>query len=130
MVLASQLITDFHDLGKEAMSIFAGADYKLIMKQNADTLTTMRSLPLFQSYVKDDERMHRMGLIESKKGEYGEFSLWAPGINGDICQLRIDPFTLLLMSTNPTDKQLIKNHRESGLSLTEAINAVLEARGI
>lgn len=130
VMLATQLVTDFYDLGKEAQSIFSGADFKLIMKQNADTLTTMRSLPLFQSYVKDDERMHRMGLIESKKGEYGEFSLWAPGINGDICQLRIDPFTLLLMSTNPTDKQLIKNYRESGLSLTEAINTILAERGI
>ncbi|MCP5363374.1 MAG: TraC family protein [Rickettsiaceae bacterium] len=130
VVLASQLITDFHDLGKEAMSIFAGADFKLIMKQNPDTLTTMRSLPLFQSYVKDDERMRRMGSIESKKGEYGEFALWAPGINGDICQLRIDPFTLLLMTTNPTEKELIKNHRESGLSLAEAINTILAERGL
>ena len=129
VVLATQLVTDFHDLGKEATSIFAGADYKLIMKQSLDTLTTMRSLPLFQSYVETEERMRRMGSIESKKGEYGEFALWAPGILGDICQLRIDPFTLLLMSTNPTDKQLIANHRATGLSLTEAINAVLAERG-
>jgi conjugal transfer ATP-binding protein TraC len=129
-MLATQLVTDFYDLGKEAQSIFSGADYKLIMKQNADTLTTMRSLPLFQSYVKDDERMRRMGSIESKKGEYGEFALWAPGINGDICQLRIDPFTLLLMTTNPTEKELIKSHRESGLSLVEAINTILAERGL
>jgi hypothetical protein len=71
-----------------------------------------------------------MGSIESKKGEYGEFALWAPGINGDICQLRIDPFTLLLMSTNPTEKELIKSHRESGLSLVEAINTILAERDL
>ncbi len=131
LMLATQLVTDFHDLGKDAESIFAGADYKLIMKQNPDTLTTMRNLSLFQSYVESEERMRRMRGVESKRGEYGEFALWAAsGINGDICQLRIDPFTLLLMSTNPTDKQLIADHRARGLTLPEAINAVLAERGL
>jgi hypothetical protein len=32
------------------------------------------------------------------------------------------------MSTNPTDKQLIADHRASGLSLVDAINTVLEER--
>jgi conjugal transfer ATP-binding protein TraC len=130
VVIATQLVTDFHDLGVDASSIFAGADFKLIMKQNTDTLTTMRNLPLFQSYVDSDERLSRMQSVKSSKGEYGEFSLWAPGINGDICQLRIDPFTLLLMSTNPTDKALVVEKRENGMSLTEAINAVLAERGV
>jgi hypothetical protein len=71
-----------------------------------------------------------MQSVKSSKGEYGEFSLWAPGINGDICQLRIDPFTLLLMSTNPTDKATIVAKRANGMSLTESINAVLAERGV
>jgi conjugal transfer ATP-binding protein TraC len=129
VVVATQLLTDFHKLGKDAASIFEGASFKIIMKQNADTLTTMRSLPLLESYVESDERMRRMKSVESKRGEYGEFTIWGTGINGDICQLRLDPFTLLMMSTNATDKQLIADHREQGLSLTEAINSVLSARG-
>jgi len=129
VVLATQLITDFYDLGADATSIFSGADFKLIMKQSPDTLMTMRNLPAFQSYVKNDERMRRMQSVKSSKGEYGEFSMWSPSINGDICQLRIDPFTLLLMSTNPTDKAQIAKKRENGMSLTEAINSVLTERG-
>jgi conjugal transfer ATP-binding protein TraC len=130
VVLATQLVTDFYDLGTDATSIFSCADFKLIMKQSPDTLMTMRNLPAFQSYVKNDERMRRMQSVKSSKGEYGEFSMWSPGINGDICQLRIDPFTLLLMSTNPTDKAQVAEKRTNGMSLTEAINAVLAERGV
>lgn len=130
VAVATQLLTDFHKLGDDAASIFEGASFKIIMKQKSDTLTKMRSLPLLESYVKSDERMRRMQSIESKKGEYGEFTLWGPGVNGDICRLRIDPFTLLLMSTNSTDKAQIATMRGSGMSLTEAINSILEERGL
>ena len=130
VVVATQLLTDFHKLGEKAASIFEGASFKIIMKQSPDSLNQMNSLPLLKSYVESPERMRRMQSIESKKGEYSEFTLWGSGINGDICRLRLDPFTLLLMSTNPTDKQLIADHRARGLSLTEAINNVLAERGI
>ncbi len=129
VMVATQLLTDFQKLGVDAASIFEGAAFKIILKQNSDTLSKMRSLPLLKNYVESEERMRRLQSVESKKGEYSEFTLWGPGINGDICQLRIDPYTLLLMSTNPTDKQLIADFRENGLSLAEAINAVLKQRG-
>ena len=130
VMVATQLLTDFDKLGKDAASIFEGASFKIIMKQNADTLSAMRSIPLLKSYVDGDERMRRLQSVKSSKGEYGEFTLWSPGVNGDICQLRIDPFTLLLMSTNPTDKAQIIEKRQNGLSLTEAINEVLLERGV
>jgi conjugal transfer ATP-binding protein TraC len=128
VVVATQLLTDFHKLGVDAESIFEGASFKIIFKQNADTLSKMRSIPLLKSYVETDNQYRRMLSVESKKGEYGECSIWSEGVNGDIVRLRIDPFTLLLMSTNPTDKQLIADHRASGLSLVDAINTVLEER--
>lgn len=128
VVVATQLLTDFEKLGVDAASIFEGASFKIILKQNADTLSKMRSLPLLRSYVETDARLRRLKSVESKKGEYSEFTIWGSGINGDICRLRIDPFTLLLMSTNPTDKQQIADLREQGLSLAESINAVLDLR--
>lgn len=107
VVVATQLLTDFHKLGEDAASIFEGASFKIIMKQKSDSLSKMRSIPLLKSYVETDEQMRMMRSIESKKGEYGEFTLWGPDVNGEICHLRLDPFTLLLMSTNSTDKAAI-----------------------
>jgi conjugal transfer ATP-binding protein TraC len=128
VVVATQLLTDFHKLGAAAESIFEGASFKLIFKQNSDTLSKMRSIPMLQTYVDTDSKMRRMKSVESKKGEYGEFTIWADGINGDIARLRIDPFTLLLMSTNANDKQKIADYRASGLDLSDAINRVIEDR--
>lgn len=129
VVVATQLLTDFHKLGPDAESIFEGASFKIIFKQNADSLSKMRSIPLLKSYVETDSQFRRMRSVESKKGEYGEFTIWSEGVNGDIARLRIDPFTLLLMSTNPTDKQLIADHRANGLSLKDSINTILKERG-
>lgn len=129
IMVATQLLTDFEKLGAEAASIFEGASFKIIFKQNTDTLSKMRSTPLLKSYVETDAQYRRMRSVESKKGEYGEFTLWAPKINGDICRLMIDPFTLLLMSTNPSDKQLIADYRTAGMSLQDAINTILVERG-
>lgn len=128
-VVATQLVTDFHNLGADAMSIFEGASHKIIFKQTADTLNKMRSMALFKSYVDSDMRFKRLLSVESKKGKYGEFSIWSEGVSGDICRLRIDPFSLLLMSTDPTDKQLMKDYQASGLSISESINRILDERG-
>lgn len=127
---ATQFLTDYEKLGADAASIFEGASFKLIMKQNTDTLTKMRSSALLKGYVDSDERFKRLQSVESKKGDYSEFTLWSPGVNGDICRLRIDPFTLLLMSTNPQDKHQIAQKRANGMSLAESINSVLTDRGV
>ena|GEM_PF-2474614 len=129
VVVATQLLTDFEKFGVDAASIFEGASFKIIFKQNADTLSKMRSLPLLKSYVETDAQYRRMRSIESKKGVYGECTIWSEGVNGDICRLMIDPFTLLLMSTNSTDKQLIADYRAGGMSLQDAINTILVERG-
>jgi conjugal transfer ATP-binding protein TraC len=125
VMVATQHLTDFCDLGKDAESIFKSSSFKLIMKQEPIVLTAMRSIPLLESYVKTDELMRRMLSVESKKHVYGEFTLWGGGVKGDICRLYIDPFTLLLMTTDADEKELIQYHRDNGLSLSEAINKIL-----
>jgi conjugal transfer ATP-binding protein TraC len=130
VVLATQLLTDFEKLGEHGLSLLEGASFKLIMKQSSDSLMRMRSMPAFKSYVDTDERLRRMQTVESVSGEYSEFTLWSSGIRGDICRLRLDPFTLLLMSTKPADKEDIARKRDKGMKLTEAINAVLADRGV
>ena len=48
VVVATQLLTDFHKLGEDAASIFEGASFKIIMKQKSDSLSKMRSIPLYE----------------------------------------------------------------------------------
>lgn len=130
VMLATQLLTDFEKLGKDAASIFEGSSFKIIMKQSSDSISKMESMPLLKSYVDGLYRQQRMRGVESQKGEFSEFSLWGPGINGDICRLRIDPFSLLLMSTNPHEKELKRRYMEEGLSRAAAINRIIEERRV
>ncbi len=130
VVVGTQLVTDFHTLGKNAEAIFTGASHKLIFRQSADTLNLMRSTPMFEHYVKTDNRLRRMMSVESKKGRYSECSIWGPDVNGIIARLYMDPFSLLMMSTNPTDKTALAEKAGLGLNLVDSITAVLQERGL
>ena len=130
VMLATQLLTDFEQLGKEAESILEGASFKIIMKQTSDSINKMSSIPLLKGYVDSPAQQQRMRSVESQKGQYSEFTLWGPGINGDICRHRLDPFSLLLMSTNPQDKALKAKYIAEGMSRVDAINRILAERGI
>lgn len=131
VIISSYLITDFTGEKYNLQGIFKVSEFKIIMKQMTETLNNMRSCPLLKNYVDTDAKLSRLKSIESEwaREKYAEFTIWQAGINGDICQLRLDPFTLLLMSTNGTDKQMLADHRANGKSLKEAINSVLEERG-
>jgi conjugal transfer ATP-binding protein TraC len=68
--------------------------------------------------------------VESKKGRYSECSIWGPDVNGIIARLYMDPFSLLMMSTNPTDKTALAEKAGLGLNLVDSITAVLQERGL
>ncbi|MDC0864370.1 ATP-binding protein [Rickettsiaceae bacterium] len=131
VIVSSYLITDFTGEKYNLKGIFKISEFKIIMKQTEEALNNMRSCPLLKNYVDTDAKLKTLKSIESEwaREKYAEFTIWQAEINGDICQLRLDPFTLLLMSTNGTDKQMLADHRASGKSLKEAINSVLEERG-
>ena len=100
------------------------------MKQTSDSINKMSSIPLLKGCVDSPAQQQRMRSVESQKGQYSEFTLWGPGINGDICRHRLDPFSLLLMSTNPQDKALKAKYIAEGMSRVDAINRILAERGI
>ncbi|KJV73701.1 conjugative transfer TraC domain protein, partial [Orientia tsutsugamushi str. TA716] len=51
-------------------------------------------------------------------------------VSGVIGRLMIDPFTLLLTSTNARDYQAIEDHMAKGMNVSEAINHVIKEREI
>ena len=130
IVVATESLTDFHKYGEDAASIFEGASFKIIMQQKPGVIEEAREIPLFRDYIVSDEQMRNLNSIESKTGKYSEFALYSSNIHGDVQQLHLGPFTLLLMSTKQADKSAILEKREAGLSLTDAVNSILEERGV
>lgn len=65
--------------------------------------------------------------IKTEQGLYSEIFISCPSGSG-IGRLMVDPFTLLLYSSSPEDWKPIESYRQQGLTVAQAIDAVLEDR--
>ncbi len=68
--------------------------------------------------------------IHSNPPYYSEAAIYSPNVTGVIGRLMIDPFTLLLTSTNARDYQAIEDKMSKGMSVSEAINNILNERRV
>lgn len=75
-----------------------------------------------------DEAGYRfLKTVRSTKGVYSEIFVISKA--GRICRLVVDPFSLLLYSTDPKDVAAIKDRKSRGINTEEAINEILVERG-
>jgi conjugal transfer ATP-binding protein TraC len=129
IIVATQHLTDFFPReGGSCEKIFAGAAFKIILKQNADSLKAMRSIPQLSHFVDTDWKLNLMQSIHSVKHQYSEAAIFAPNVNGVVARLMIDPFNLLLYSTDANEYQEIENLTKRGMNLVEAIEDILKRR--
>ena len=129
ITLATQQLTDyFRQESPAAEKAFENASWKAILKQNPESLLAMRSNPKLASFVKDDFHLNFMQSIHSAPPHYSEAALFGPDVKGVIGRLMLDPFTLLLTSTNAEDYQALEERTKRGMSIAEAVNDVLEQR--
>lgn len=130
ITLATQQLTDyFRAESPAAEKAFENAAWKAILKQNPETLLALRSNPKLAAFVKEDWQLERMQSIHSHPPHYSEVALFGPDVRGVVGRLRLDPFTLLLTSTNAEDFQLLEDLTKEGLAPQEAIEQVLKMRG-
>lgn len=79
--------------------------------------------------LKLDDGMKRMlTSVKTEKHLYSEIFINSPMGNG-IGRLIVDPFSLLVYSSDPNDWTAIQRYRDQGFSVPDAINAVLRDRG-
>ncbi|MCU6593575.1 ATP-binding protein, partial [Klebsiella pneumoniae] len=77
----------------------------------------------------DDAGYRFLKTVRSSSGVYSEVFVISKSGQG-ISRLIVDPFSLLLYSTNPDDVSEIKRKKETGLTTEQAINDILKDRGI
>jgi conjugal transfer ATP-binding protein TraC len=78
-----------------------------------------------------DEHMKEMLLsIKTQAGAYSEVFVHAGQMGHGVGRVMMDPFSLLLVSSKAEDFEAIRHYRARGLSVPEAIEAVLRDRGI
>lgn len=104
--------------------------------QNADWLFLLRQRPESVDRLAKEGKLHvddwmrrQLLSITTEHGHYSEIFVHAPMGSG-VGRLILDPFSLLLYSTRAEDYQAIKVFRDQGMSVAEAIEAVLQQRGV
>lgn len=128
-IVATQHLIDFFPReGGSCEKIFAGAAFKIIFKQNADSLSAMRSIPQLSHFVGSEWRLKLMQSIHSVKDEYSEAVIFGPTVSDIVVRLRIDPFNQLLYSTDGNEYEEIEQSLAKGMNLMEAIEGILKRR--
>lgn len=128
-MVATQHLTDFFPKeGGSCEKIFAGSAFKIILKQNPESLKAMREIPQLSHFVDDSWKLNLLQSIHSVKHHYSEMAIFGPNITGIVARLMIDPFNLLLLSTDAVEYQLITDRLRGKMNLTEAIEDIIRAR--
>lgn len=129
IVVATQHLNDFFPKeGGPFENIFAGSSYKIILKQNPDSLKAMRAIPQLSHFVDEEWKLKLMQSVHSVKHQYSEAAIFGPNVQGVVTRLMLDPFSLLLLSTDASEYQAIENRLNKGMGLTASIEDILKAR--
>ena len=121
----TQSLADYHK-NPAAQAALENSDWQFLLKQKKDTIENLSR----QGKLNLDEATKRIiSSVKTEQGLYAEIYVSCPMGSG-VGRLLADPFTVLAYSTSPDDWRDIKRHRDQGLSVAEAIAAVLEERNI
>lgn len=122
--IITQTLTDLHDSATGA-AILANSSATLMLQQKDTTLNKLAAGPQAEF---TETLCNVLKTVHTVPGKYSEVYI-KTGLGAGIGRLMVDPFRRLLYSTDPKDVADIDWHKAQGKSTTEAISAVLTARG-
>jgi conjugal transfer ATP-binding protein TraC len=119
----TQSIEDYYK-NPAAQAALDNSDWLFLLKQKKESIEQLER----GGKLKLDESGKRiLSSVKTEQGHYSEIFINSPMGSG-VGRLIVDPFTLLVYSSAPEDWSAISHYRKEGLSVTEAINAVLNDR--
>lgn len=121
----TQSVEDYYknDATKAAIQ---NADWLFLLRQKAESVDRLGQ----EGKLHVDEWMKRQLLsVTTEHGYYSEVFVHGPSGSG-VGRLILDPFSMLLYSTRAEDFEAIKARTNAGMSVAEAIQAVLAERGL
>jgi conjugal transfer ATP-binding protein TraC len=122
---ATQSVDDYYR-NPAAQAALANSDWMLLLRQKPESIERMDQLGTIPM---DDAMKRLVQSLRTEHGAYSEVFIHSPAGSG-IGRLIVDPHTLLLCSSRAEDFDAINAHRARGLSVSDAIDAVLRERGL
>lgn len=125
LIVGTQNVNDFFT-SPGAQAAFDNSEWLCMLAQKKESVHALKKSDKF-SMNEQEERL--LNSIRTVKGQYSEVCI--KGAMGHaIGRLKLDPFSLLLYSTAPEDYVAVKHKVNQGLTMEQAIEAVLQDRGV
>ena len=121
---ATQGIDDYYR-NPAAKAALDNSDWMFLLRQKPESIESMDKLG---QLTMDDAMKRLLQSLRTEHGAYSEVFVHSPAGTG-VGRLIVDPYSLLLFSSRAEDFNAINAQRAKGLSVSEAIDAVLRERG-
>jgi len=121
---ATQGVDDYYR-NPAAKAALDNSDWVFLLRQKPESIEMLDKLG---QLTMDDHMKRLLQSLRTEHGAYSEIFIHSPAGNG-IGRLLVDPWSLLLFSTRAEDWSAINAQRALGLTVPQAIDAVLAARG-
>jgi len=121
----TQSVEDYYKNDATRAAI-ANADWLFLLRQKPESIDRLGK----EGKLHVDEWMKRqLSSVATEHGYYSEIFVHGPMGSG-VGRLILDPFSMLLYSTRAEDFQAIKSLTDQGMSVVDAIEAILKGRGL
>lgn len=121
---ATQGVDDYYR-NPAAKAALDNSDWMFLLRQKPESIEMMDKLGQLNM---DDAMKRLLQSLRTEHGAYSEVFIHSPAGNG-VGRLIVDPYSLLLFSSRAEDFSAINAKRATGLSVSQAIDAVLRDRG-
>jgi conjugal transfer ATP-binding protein TraC len=122
---ATQGVDDYYR-NPAARAALENSDWMFLLRQKAESIEMLDKLG---QLTMDDGMKRLLQSLRTEHGAYSEIFIHSPVGNG-IGRLIVDPYSLLLFSSRAEDFNAVNDKRAAGLSVAEAIDAVLRDRSV
>ena len=120
---ATQGVDDYYR-NPAAKAALNNSDWMLLLRQKPESIEQMDKLG---QLTMDDAMKRLLQSLRTEQGAYSEVFIHSP-VGCGIGRLLVDPYSLLLFSSKAEDFTAINEKRASGLSVSQAIDAVIRER--
>ncbi|MBI2293789.1 MAG: type IV secretion system protein TraC [Betaproteobacteria bacterium] len=121
---ATQGVDDYYR-NPAAKAALDNSDWMFLLRQKPESIEMLDKLG---QLTMDDAMKRLLQSLRTEHGAYSEIFIHSPVGNG-IGRLIVDPYSLLLFSSRAEDFNAINDKRSAGLTVSEAIDAVVRERG-
>jgi len=120
---ATQGVDDYYR-NPAAKAALDNSDWMFLLRQKPESIERMDKLG---QLAMDDAMKRLLQSLRTEHGAYSEIFIHSP-VGSGVGRLIVDPYSLLLFSSRAEDFTAINEKRAAGLSVSQAIDAVLRER--